>query len=96
VEALKPGGRLMLVGIPEVDRVSFSIDLLRRHELDIQNVRRQNECVAAGLALLRDFPRETAAMITHRFPVLRAQAAFELVAAYGDGVIKAMILFAEA
>ena len=93
VELLKPGGRLMLVGIPQTDRVSFSIDLLRRREIDIQNVRRQNDCVDAGMSLIRDFPRETTAMITHRFPAARTQAAFDLVAGYQDGVIKAMVAF---
>ena len=39
VSLLKPGGKLMKVGILEVDLVSFSIDTLRRRELCIQNVR---------------------------------------------------------
>ena len=93
VELLKPGGRLVLVGIPEVDRVSFSIDLLRRREIVIRNVRRQNECDQAGADLVKHFPQLTAAMVTHRFPAEQTQAAFDLVAAYGDGVVKAMIQF---
>lgn len=93
VELLKPGGKLMLVGIPEVDRVSFSIDLLRRREIAIQNVRRQNGCVEAGVALLKRFPAETTAMITHHFVPERTQAGFDLVADYRDGVIKAMVTF---
>lgn len=93
IELLKPGGRLMLVGIPEVDRVSFSIDLLRRREILIQNVRRQNECDHAGAALLTAFPDLTAAMITHRFPAEQTQDAFDLVAGYQDNVIKAMVWF---
>lgn len=93
VELLKPGGKLVLIGIPEVDRVSFSIDLLRRRELCIQNVRRQNECVEAGMALLETFPELTTALVTHRFPAEQTQAAFDLVAGYADGVIKAMVRF---
>ena len=93
IELLRPGGRLLLIGIPEVDRVSFSIDLLRRRELVIQNVRRQNECVEAGMALVTAFPKLTAAMITHRFSAEQTQAAFDLVAACEDGVVKAMIQF---
>jgi threonine dehydrogenase-like Zn-dependent dehydrogenase len=30
-------------------------------------------------------------LITHRFPMERTQEAFDLVAGYGDGVIKAVI-----
>jgi len=93
VELLKPGGRLMLIGIPEVDRVSFSIDLLRRREIDIQNVRRQNECVEAGIELVKVFPNLTAGMVTHRFPAEQTQDAFDLVAACEDGVVKAMVQF---
>ena len=93
VELLKPGGCLVLVGIPEVDRISFNIDLLRRREIVIRNVRRQNECVEAGVDLVTAFPDLTARMVTHRFPVEQAQAAFDLVAGYQDGVIKAMVQF---
>jgi L-iditol 2-dehydrogenase len=32
-------------------------------------------------------------MVTHRFPFSRTQAAFDLVAGYEQGVIKAMIDF---
>ena len=93
IELLKPGGRLVLVGIPKVDRVNFSIDLLRRREIVIQNVRRQNECDAAGAGLVTAFPDLTAGMITHRFPAEQTQSAFDLVADYEDGVLKAMVRF---
>ena len=93
VTLLKPGGHLVLVGIPEVDRVSFQIDLLRRREIVIQNVRRQNDCDAAGLTLVTTFPDLTAAMVTHRFPAEETQTAFDLVANYQDDVIKAMVRF---
>ena len=93
VELLKPGSRLVLVGIPEVDRVSFPIEMLRRREIVIQNVRRQNECNAAGTGLVTAFPDLTANMVTHRFPAEQTQAAFDLVASYQGGVIKAMVQF---
>ena len=32
-------------------------------------------------------------MVTHRFPFDKTKEAFDLVAAYGDGVMKAMIDF---
>lgn len=91
VSLLKPGGKLMLVGIPEVDRVSFAIDTLRRRELCIQNVRRQNECVGPALALIEKKKVHVDFMITHRFPLERTQEAFDLVADYKDGIVKAMI-----
>lgn len=94
VQLLKPGGKLMIVGIPEVERVSFVIDLLRRKELSIRNVRRQRQCVSAVLKMMGSGELNGDFMITHRFPFDRAEEAFDLAANYGDGVIKAMIEFA--
>jgi len=91
VELLRPGGRLMLVGIPEVDRVSFDISTLRRREICIQNVRRQNACVQPAVDLIEKGKIDVDFMITHRFPLEQAEAAFDLVAGYRDGVVKAMI-----
>ena len=87
---LKPGGKLMLIGIPAFDRVSFAIDLLRRKEVCIQNVRRQNDCVEAAIALIVHRP-EARAMVTHHFTFGQTPEAFETVAGYRDGVIKAMV-----
>ena len=91
VELLKPGGRLAIVGIPETDRVSFSIDLLRRKEISIQNVRRQNECFQEAINLIESGKVKPDFMVTHRFRLEHAKEAFDLVASYGDGVVKAMI-----
>ena len=95
IALLKPGGKLLLIGIPPaLERVTFRIDELRRKEICIQNVRRQNHCVQPALDLItRQAPRVDA-WITHRFPFQETQAAFDLVAGYRDGVLKAMIEFA--
>lgn len=93
IDLLKPGGKLMLVGIPEVDRVSFSIDLLRRKEICIQNVRRQVGCVEQTLDMISSGEVNVDFMATHRFDFERTQDAFDMVADYRDGVIKAMIDF---
>lgn len=95
IELLRPGGRLLIVGIPEVDRVSFSIDSLRRKELTVQNVRRQNHCVQPTLDALAANTMNVDYFVTHRFPVGRVAEAFDIVAGYRDGVIKAMIDFGE-
>jgi len=91
VKLLKPGGKLMIVGIPETDRVSFSIDAIRRKEICIQNVRRQNECVQPAIDLMESGKVNLDFMVTHRFPLERTKEAFDLVADYRDGVVKAMI-----
>lgn len=87
-----PGGKLMLIGIPAFDRPSFAIDHLRRKEICIQNVRRQNGCVEDALKLIEKIP-ETRRMITHRYTAEQTADAFETVAGYHNGVIKAMVRF---
>ncbi|MEN8156971.1 MAG: alcohol dehydrogenase catalytic domain-containing protein [Bacteroidota bacterium] len=93
VDLLKPGGKLMVIGIPEFDRWSFPVDKLRHKELTIQNVRRQNEAVQPALDMMERGELEVEAMVTHRFSFEDTREAFDLVAGYRDGVMKAMIDF---
>jgi len=89
---LKPGGKLVLVGIPPDAKYVFDMDLMRRKEISIQNVRRQNHCVERAIQLIENgLPVEQ--MVTHRFACEATQQAFEMVSNYQDGVIKAMIDF---
>ncbi len=91
VELLKPGGRLMIIGIPSFERWSFDVDNMRRKELTVQNVRRQNECVSETLEMISDGRIKPDLMQTHNFTLDQTPEAFDLVARYGDGVVKAMI-----
>jgi len=91
VELLKPGGTLMLIGIPREDRVAFSIDKIRRKEITIINVRRQNGCTQEAIDWIAAGKVKVDFMVTHRFGLERAQDAFDLVAGYRDGAVKAMI-----
>ena len=93
VELLKPGGKLMIIGIPEFARWTLPTDLIRRKELCIQNVRRQNEAVQPALDMIASGELNVEAMATHRYRFEESKEAFDLVAAYGDGVMKAMIDF---
>ena len=92
VELLKPGGNLVIVGIPEVDEVSFPIHELRRKEITVANVRRQNHCTQKAISLLANHEINMDSMVTHRFALEEAQKAFDLVANHRDGVMKAMIV----
>ena len=93
VDLLKPGGKLMVIGIPEFDRWSLPVDKTRRKELCIQNVRRQNEAVQPALDMIASGELNVEAMATHRYRFEESKEAFDLVAAYADGVMKAMIDF---
>lgn len=91
VELLKPGGKLMVIGIPREPRITFSPDLVRRKEIAIIHVRRQNDCTQKAIDLLAAGRVDLDFMITHSFDFTRTQQAFDLVAGYQDGVIKALI-----
>ena len=91
VELLKPGGTLLIVGIPELERVSFSISQLRRKELRLENVRRQNQCTAPAIELVARGTVNVEQLVTHHFPLAETQKAFELAAGYREGVVKALI-----
>lgn len=91
VDLLKPGGKLMIVGIPEEDIIHFNISKLRRKEITIRNVRRQNNSIPEAIRLAEENPQAAGMMITHTFKLGEAQKAFETVAGYKNGVIKAMI-----
>jgi L-iditol 2-dehydrogenase len=91
LEILKPGGKLMQIGIPEFEKFSYSADLMRRKELCIQNVRRQNESLTECLNFMEKGLLKADHWVTHRFKLNDCKKAFDMVADYNDGVLKAMI-----
>ncbi len=93
VEILKPGGKIIVVGIPEFEHWSLSADNARRKEVMLQYIRRQVDCVETSLDLMESGRIIIDRMITHRYPFSRTKEAFDLVAGYRDGVMKAMIDF---
>jgi L-iditol 2-dehydrogenase len=90
-KVLAPGGRLLLLGIPPASSLSFDMNDYRRKELSVQNVRRQNGCAREALDLIAGGKVTLDPQVTHHFPLDESQAAFDLVADYRDGVVKAVI-----
>jgi L-iditol 2-dehydrogenase len=93
IELLKPGGKLIVVGIPEFDMWSMNVETTRRKEISLQFIRRQVDCVEDALKMMKDGSISIDNMVTHRFPFAGTKEAFDLVADYRDGVMKAMIDF---
>lgn len=91
VDLLKPGGRLLIVGIPGSDRVSFDVHKIRRKEISLVNVRRQRGCFPEAIRLIKEKKVLPRFMATHEFTLAETARAFELAAGYRDGVIKAII-----
>jgi len=91
VALLKPGGKLMIIGIPQIDQIMFDINKSRRKELCFQNVRRQNNCVQSAINFVEKNYNKISNLITHKFPLEETKEAFNLVSKYKDGVMKAII-----
>lgn len=77
LRALRPGGRVVLLGIPTTERTAFPAAVSRRKELSLQLCRRMEgedlpraiDLVASGRVDLRPF-------VSHRFPLDEAHEAF--------------------
>ncbi len=93
IELLKPGGKIVIVGIPEFDNWQLPTDKIRRKEICIQNVRRQNDRLQLAIDLIADGKVDTDQLVTHRFSFPQTNEAFSLVNDYRDGVMKALIEF---
>jgi L-iditol 2-dehydrogenase len=91
IQLLKPGGSLVIVGITETDKIYFPIHELRRKEITVINIRRQAHCTQKAIDLLDQRQVNMDSMATHHFLLEETQKAFDLVANYKEGVMKAMI-----
>lgn len=91
LQILKPGGKLILVGIPPSAQYIFNMDLMRRKEITVINVRRQNHCYEEAIQLVKSKKVNLKQMVTHYFQLRKTPVAFDMVAGYRDNVIKAMI-----
>jgi L-iditol 2-dehydrogenase len=91
IELLKPGGRLIITGIPRLERISLAVDKIRRKEITIVNIRRQNKFTQKAIGLIASGKVNVDFMVTHHFPLEQTKEAFELLVGYRDGVIKAII-----
>jgi L-iditol 2-dehydrogenase len=91
VALLKPGGTLVVVGIPLEPRVTFDSSKVRRREIRVQNVRRQNKCLERAVAMIHAGRIKPDFLATHTFSLDEAAKAYETAAARRDGVIKAIV-----
>lgn len=91
IQLLKPGGTLVIIGIPEIDEISFPIHELRRKEITILNIRRQVNCTQKAIDLIEQHRVNIDSMATHHFKLEETKKAFDLVSNHRDGVMKAMI-----
>jgi L-iditol 2-dehydrogenase len=67
--AARPGGRVVLAGIPDDDRTTFSASVARRKGLTLKLVRRMKHTYPRAIALARDGVVDVESLVTDRYPL---------------------------
>ena len=83
-------GKVALIGIPEADFVNYNPHRMRSKELTIKNVRRSNQTLDDCVKHYTG-DKNIEKIISHEFKFEDIQKAFDLVADYGDQVLKCII-----
>jgi L-iditol 2-dehydrogenase len=77
IAATKPGGTVVLVGIPSNDRTAFTASVARRKGLTIRMSRRMKNTYPRAIRLVERGLVDVRSMVTHRFPLSESVKAFD-------------------
>lgn len=91
IACLRPGGRMVLVGIPSESAIPVNFWTALDREATIHVQKRSNGNDHDALELLKRGLVRSQDIISHSFPIERGQEAFETMADYREGVIKPLI-----
>ena len=91
ISCLRPGGRMVLVGIPSASRIPVDFWTALDREARVHVQKRSNGNDHEALDMLNRGLITSAPFMSHRFPIERGQEAFETMAAYERGIIKPLI-----
>jgi len=89
LESVRPGGRVVLAGIPDGDTTTFSASLARRKGLTIAMTRRMNDVYPRAISLAARGVVDLESLVTRRAPLREAADAF--AAAAGRSGLKVII-----
>ena len=76
LEMARPGARVVLVGIPDDDRTTFSASVARRKGLTLVLVRRMKDVYPRAIALVQQGRVDLGPLVTGRYPLERVDEAF--------------------
>jgi L-iditol 2-dehydrogenase len=76
MDAVRPGGRVVLAGIPDDDMTTFSASVARRKGLTLALVRRMNEAYPRAISMAARGQVDLGPVVTHHFPLTDVDAAF--------------------
>lgn len=78
--AVLPGGKVILAGIPDNDKTSFTASVARRKGLTIKLVRRMKHTYPRAIELVSKGMVDVRSLVTHRFPLDHVVEAFHVAA----------------
>ena len=78
VAAVASGGKVILAGIPNDDKTSFSASTARRKGLTLKLVRRMKHTYPRAIELVSKGLVDVRSLVTHRFPLEQASEAFRV------------------
>ena len=78
IAAARPGGRVVLVGIPADDRTAFTASVARRKGLTIKMSRRMKRVYPRAIDLVENSLVDVRSLVTHRFPLAEFERAFSV------------------
>ena len=76
--AVSVGGKVILAGIPDEDRTTFTASMARRKGLTIKLVRRMKHTYPRAIELVSKGLVDVRSLVTHRFPLEQAAEAFRV------------------
>jgi L-iditol 2-dehydrogenase len=94
-DVVRPGGKVIVIGIPSDDTMTMTASTVRRKGLTIKLVRRMKHTYPRAIRLVQTGMVDVKALVTHELPLNRINEAFEMVSAYKDGVLRAVIHVSE-
>ena len=80
VDLVKPGGVVVVAGIPTGNEITVPVSVARRKGLDLRFARRMNRVHDEAIALAVSGGVDPAMVVSHRFPLAEAAAAFSVAA----------------
>lgn len=84
-------GRIVVVGIPDIDAYTFEASPSRRKELSVIFCRRSNLATETAIEWIAEGKVDAASMATHRFPLEQTEDAMKLAMSKADGVLRAIV-----
>ena len=78
MDVVRPGGRVVLAGIPDDDLTTFSASVARRKGVTIALVRRMNEAYPRAISMAARGRVDLGPVVTHHFPLTDVAGAFDV------------------